>query len=211
MLHSWLLSLLFFLQAASPAPQFGSIEGIVRDDHEEPLPDAIVYAMPELDMLHDIRTATDRDGRFRLDRVPPGGVYVRAYKESAGYPYDFFSFFDVYDRPQVKVDVAARRVTGNVVVRLGARAARLNIEITGQDGALIKGGARLSFDRDDIPGPYRQGSAARESLLVPPVPFRLTVQADGYEPWTTPVSLKSLQTLDLTVRLRPVTGSSPQK
>ena len=208
------ISLLLAAIGTGQKPPSGSVQGIVLDDHEQPLPDATVYALPEGDMLHQLRTRTGPEGTFTLDGVPPGGVYVHAYKESAGYPYDFFSFFCAYDRPLIKTHVEAETVTRGVVVRLGARAGRLNIEVTDQDGTPVNAypGIQLSFDRDDIPGPYRMGARAKESLLIPPVPFRLTVEAQGYEPWKSGViALKSGGTLDLAVHLRPSTSSTPSR
>jgi hypothetical protein len=78
------------------------------------------------------------------------------------------------------------------------------------------------LDRDDVPGPFNTSVPTDPRLvdvgfingvmLVPPVPFRLTVQADGYEPWhyggknwarkAGLITLKSGQTLSLAVRLQ---------
>ena len=99
-----------------------------------------------------------------------------------------------------------------MVVRLGAKAARLNIEITDEDGADLNRGVELIFTRLDMPGNYQMGAKARESLQVPPVPFRLRAEAKGYVAWYYGgdnweakdglISLKSGESLTVAISLR---------
>lgn len=159
-----------------------SATGVVLDSAGKPLAGATVYALPELDMLHQIRTSTDSAGRFTLRDLPPGSVYLDAFKESDGYPYNMFSFFkSPGERTPVKIKIAAGKVTANVVLQMGLRAAYLQFDITNDDGSPVDG--EVLFDRLDMPGPYSRGVNARELLMVPPVPFRLTFRAAGYLPW----------------------------
>lgn len=192
--------------AAGLASSLGSVEGVVLDEQGEPLPKATVFGLPEEDMGHQIRTTADWEGRFTLGGVPPGWVYLHAYKESAGYPYDFFAFFNTKDRKPVKVHIEAGKMTSNVVLKLGPRAAHLDFTIIDQDGMPLKSDSQLLFVRDDIPGTYRRGGTTG-SILVPPVPFRLTVEAQGYQPWKSDlIDLKSGQVLQIVARLKPDEG-----
>jgi hypothetical protein len=161
---------------------FGSATGVVLDSAGKPLSGATVYALPKEDMLHQIRTSTDSEGRFTLRGLPPGGEYLGAFKESDGYPYNFFSFFkSPGDRTPVEIKITAGKVSPNIVLQLGLRAAYIQLDITNDDGSPL--GGALSFDRPDIPGPYRRGVSANELLMVPAVPFRLMFEAVGYLPW----------------------------
>ena len=189
----------------------GAVEGVVLDGDKKPLPGATVYALPEENMANQLRTTTDAAGKFRLADVPVGMAYIDAYKESDGYPYNFFSFFlSPGEKTPNKVPVTARGTTFGVVIQLGARAAHLQLEITSEDGEEVQ--SSLLFDRPDMPGPYSRGARSKESLMVPPVPFRLTVEADGYKPWHYGgenwhgeeglIALKSGETLKLSVRLK---------
>jgi hypothetical protein len=196
----------------SALPTTGSVQGVVVDIDNRPVTGAIVFGLPEADMRHQLRTTTDSDGRFALVDVPVGAIYIDAYNESAGYPYSFFSFFKVDDRP-VKVSVVAGQNTKDVVIRFGPKAAHLNIEITDQGGTRGIEGARLVFSRDAMPGAYRRGARPKESILVPTVPFRLTVEVPGYKAWhyggdnwqgkAGLIALKPEESLTLKVRLVP--------
>ena len=164
------------------AEDFGSAKGVVLDSAGKPLAGATVYALPEEDMTKQIRTTSDSAGRFTLGGIPAGGAYLDAFKESDGYPYNFFSFFkSPGERVPVKIKIIPGKVTPDVVLQLGLRAAYLQLDVTDEDGTPVNGG--LSFDRLDIPGPYGTSVSAKELLMVPPVPFRLTFEAAGYLPW----------------------------
>jgi carboxypeptidase family protein len=189
----------------------GSATGVVLDSSGSPLAEATVYALPEKDMTKQIRTTSDSSGHFTLRGIPAGAAYLHAYKETDGYPYNFFSFFkSPGERTPVKIKIAAGKVTSNVVLQMGLRAAYLQFDIANDDGAPVDG--ELSFDRQDIRGPYRRGVSAGELLMVPPVPFRLTFKAPGYLPWHYGgqrwqgnegfIRLKSGETLRVPIRLR---------
>ena len=164
--------------------EFGSVRGVVLDAGKNPVSGAIVYGLPERDMRHKIQTTSDSTGVFLMTNVPPGAIYLDAYNESLGYPYNAFSFFGVSKGP-VKISVSAGRVFPDVVIQLGPKGARLNLEIMNIDGAPVTAGAGLVFTRDDVPrqGRYERGARAKESILVPAVPFRLAVKAAGYQEW----------------------------
>lgn len=159
-----------------------SASGIVLDSHQKPLPHAVVYAVPQEDMTKQVRTTSDSKGHFSLRGLPSGIAYVDAYEESAGYPYNFFSFFNVPgSNTPAQVEITAGKVASGIVLRLGPRAAEIRFAITNREGLPLSG--TLSFDRPDIPGPYKRSVNSGDTIMVPPVPFRFTFEADGYVPW----------------------------
>jgi hypothetical protein len=193
---------------APTAETVGGIQGVVLDGDGNPIPDANVYALPQEDMVHRRFDAkTDDSGKFALAGLPPSNVYyLFAYKEAAGYPDEFFSFFGEPGFDVTKATVRANETTGNVVIRRGPKYALLEIAVSGGDGKPNDLAVQLDFSRPDIPGPYgtamKMGST--RSMLVPPVPFRLTVSAEGFAPWSSdPIKLKSGETFHLDVTLRP--------
>jgi Carboxypeptidase regulatory-like domain len=209
--------LFLFLTTASfsqttAAPGLGSVEGVVLDQQGKPIPGADVYALPEEDMRRPVAsTTTDSAGRFLLRDLPAARVYIYAYKESDGYPNGFAAFFALpNDQSLVVVKVEAGQTT-TITIKRGARSAHLKVHITDENGNRM--GAGLTLTREDQGGEnYSMGTDGEISMLVPPVPFRVTVDADGYEPWhygganwqgkAGLITLKSGQTLSLAVRLR---------
>ena len=201
--------------AQTPQLAVGSVEGVVVDEQGKPIPDADIYALPEQDMRRQVgSTTTDSAGKFILHDLPAEVVYVYAYKERDGYPNTFARFFMLPgDRSLVSVKVEAGKVVTGVALKRAAKAALLKVNVTDENGNPIQG--EFVFTREDQPGDYLMGarneSGGEESVLVPPLPFRLTVRAPGYEPWhygganyagkAGLVTLKSGQTLTLNVRL----------
>jgi hypothetical protein len=190
----------------------GSVEGVVLDQQGKPIPDANVYANLEEDMRRPAATATtDSAGKFLLRDLPAARVYIYAYKESDGYPNGFAAFFALpNDQSLVVLKVEAGKTT-TLTIKRGARSAHLKVHVTDENGNRI--GAGLTLTREDQNGDnYIMGTDGEVSMLVPPVPFRVMVDEDGYEPWhygganwqgrAGLVSLKSGQTLTLNVRLR---------
>jgi hypothetical protein len=191
----------------TPQPQrrndSGSVSGVVLDDEGRLISGATVYALPEKDMRKQLRTTTDERGRFLLEAIPAGGVYVDAYKESEGLPYNYFAFFKTTERTPVKVDVQEGSVTTGVVIQVGPKAGYLTVTIPDQDGIVLEQGATLVFTRDDIPGPYKVGVKLPHSMLVPPVPFRFSIEVDGFESWSSEIiTLRPSEALKTVVSLK---------
>lgn len=192
----------------------GSIRGIVLDDEGKPLPDAIVYAMPQQDMRSQIDASTDANGKFEMNNLPAGSFYLSAYKETAGYPYDFFSFYIMpHAKVPIEVEVRSGGISDSVILQLGEKAAYLTIVVTAEDGSALTDGVQLVFSRPDLPGSYQRGASSRaEHIPVPPVPFRLMVKAAGFQPWhyvadegqsrSGLISLSSGQSIALSVQLK---------
>jgi hypothetical protein len=170
------------------APPAGSAQGIVLGGDGKPLAGASVCAVPHLDNLINAsrRTETDEAGRFELKDVPAGDVDLRAYKETDGYPKAYYDFYVMPGEvmPEVHID-SGQTVTG-VVIQLGARAARLSIQMIDENHIPLEGRGELILSRLDQPEtaePYKVILKTQDSLPVPPTPFRLMVKLDGYETW----------------------------
>jgi hypothetical protein len=200
-----------FTQTPQPAAT-GSVAGVVLDQQGKPIPDANVYALLEEDMRRPIAsTTTDSAGKFLLADVPAAVIYIYSYKESDGYLHGFSNFFAVpNDQSLLSVKVGAGQITG-VTIKRGARAAHLKFNVTDENGRRL--GVTLMLTRDDQPGQfYRTGITGEETMMVPPVPFRLTLEEAGHETWNYGganyagkaglITLKSGETLNLAVRLR---------
>jgi hypothetical protein len=223
----WLLTVLLLFPSnaiysqTAATPSLGLVEGVVLDQQNKPVSNANVFALLEKDMRKPIAATSDDAGRFSLRDVPIGVIYVFGFKESEGYPYEFYSFYKTPNgRSWVVAEVKPGGVTAGVILHLGPKSAYLKTNVTNGDGNPVPAGYRL--DRDDIPGPFQTSVPTDPRLvgvgfingvmLVPPVPFRLTVQADGFEPWhyggknwankSGLITLKSGQTLILNVKLR---------
>ena len=165
-------------RAVNPTP--AAIEGVVRDSNGNTLPEASVYAVDFADIRRRFETTTDLSGRFMFRDLPSGNYSVHAYKESAGYPDSFFSFFTTSKKAWQRVEVENDR-TSDVVIELGPKYATLNLSVQDELGTAVDG-VSLTFIRDDDPKrPYSVGSNSSAVILVPPVPFRLKVEAKGYK------------------------------
>jgi Carboxypeptidase regulatory-like domain len=204
----------FLLVVAAPQQPItsaaSSLSGTVLDGDGKHVPGATVRAVLQSDYERQFPATTDASGNFTLTGLPEGTFYLLAFKVSDGYPESFYSFFS---RPGMKfpwVSLKEGAATEGVVIRLGAKAARINLNITSRDGTPQD--AALAFTRPDMPesGSYKVGVSAKASVLVPPVPFRLAVEAKGFKSWhyeanqTGLISLKPGEILNLSVRLEPI-------
>jgi Carboxypeptidase regulatory-like domain len=204
------LSIASFSQTAA-TPGLGSVEGVLLDRDSIPISGATVYALLKEDMrITAASTTSDSAGKFTLRELPAGGVFVYAYKESDGYPKAFFQFFtNPGSQLPVEAKVESGKLTTGVTLKLGARSAYLKFNLTDENGNHVP--AAVVFTRLDQDGDFQTGTKGDDTILVPPVPFRLTIQASGYPPWhygrvnyagkTGLIALKPGQTLNLNVRL----------
>jgi hypothetical protein len=209
-LKSYLLVLPFLLALPSlgqktPTPALGSVQGVVLDADGKPTPDAHVSGIPDQNFRNEISATTDSEGKFNLTNVPAGTLYVHAYKESDGYPNDFFAFYLTSDRAWIKVSVEPDKAPAYATIQLGPKAAYLKLDITDENGAPTT--AELVFTREDGKQgskPYRRSSPpASEAIMVPPVPFRLAIEKAGYDAYSQGVtSLKSGETLTISAHLK---------
>jgi hypothetical protein len=167
----------------NPEEAYGSIRGTVLTEKGEPLEGATVYVLPSSNMRNEMRAQTDLNGNFVVSGIPQGRAYVSAFDEEQGYPYNFFSFFLMPGEEPKQINVSTKSRIDNVMIRFGAKAARLTLDIVDDAGRPIEDSAQLIFTRPDLPGNYKRSAGPNVSLLVPPVPFHLTVQVKGFKPW----------------------------
>lgn len=144
-----------------------------------------------------------------------------AFKDADGYPYNFAACYKNPGEQFPYVHVAPGKDTDNVFIRLGRKGSTIKFDISDEQGVPVN--ASESMTRPDMPevgvcwlSPKPDGSA-----LVPAVPLRLTVKADGYEDWhyggadwqtdNGLLRLKPGKTLNLPVRLQRLTKEDSQR
>jgi hypothetical protein len=219
-MRAYLLAALFVMAATAcfgQAPQstaavkWGIVEGVVVDGDGKPLPGATITSYTQArGVTRDVmQYQANGNGEFSL-HLPEGKVWLSAHKDSEGYPYAFFAFYLMPEQEFPTVEVRPDETTKGVVVRVGAKAAHLNYEVVDDDGKPVLGA--FVFARLDQAEPYRTSALAKDDLLVPPVPFRVTFEAKGFKPWHYGgdkwsgkegiISLKSGEALNLTIRLQ---------
>ena len=189
----------------------GMVEGVVVDGDGKPLPDATLTSYTQAKgVTRDVmQYQVNENGEFSL-RLPEGKVWLSAHKESEGYPYAFFAFYLMPGQVFPTVEVKPGETIKGVVVRVGVKAAHLNYEVVDEHGKSVLG--RFIFTRLDQTEPFSTSVLAKDDLLVPPAPFRVTFEAKGYKPWhyggdqcrgkEGVISLKSGEVLNLTIRLQ---------
>jgi hypothetical protein len=179
---------LFWAVAGSTAALAGTIEGSVRDMSGRPLISATVYAQNTVRAPGPRRRAmatTDSEGRFILRDIAPGTYEVHAYKGGDGYMDTFFAFYGINEKAWRVVEVDESSISG-VVLELGPQGARLELSIKNGEGKPL--GGSVTLRRVDAPDlPVSIGINAESSNLVPPVPFRFEVAAEGYQIWQSSV------------------------
>ncbi len=162
------------------APETGSVRGVVLDERGDPVAEATVFVGT---MAKGPTTQTNKEGKFTLEGVPPGTVGLHAYKKNAGYPYDLFAFFAAPSAKLPYAEVLAGQTTAGVIIQLGERAAHISIDITDEAGNAVDASVELTRPDLGAYGTYRTGAKGRLDLMIPPVPFRMRIEARGYCTW----------------------------
>ncbi|HEV7858392.1 MAG TPA: carboxypeptidase regulatory-like domain-containing protein [Pyrinomonadaceae bacterium] len=205
--------------------QSGGIEGRVVDVTGNPIAGALVNALyvnqPGQSKPGEApaMARSDEFGRFFLNDLRAGTYLLYAGKEEDGYLSSFFPFFITDSGTATpRVSVFERQITQNVVLQLGAKAARLVGRILDAETTRPIERAEIMLSREDNPknfiltGPNKAGGIFQ--LQVPSVPFRIKVSARGYQDWyygsdgtrehAAPIQLIPNTTKELIVNLRPV-------
>lgn len=178
------LLILFGLTSVSAQTEAGTIEGVVQTLKGIPIADASVYAIDLNNIRKRFKTTTTSDGTFVIRGVPPSDYSVHAYKESEGYADTFYAFFGMNKEAWRRIDVQAGSVN-SLVLKL-SKYATLKLSIEDEQGNPV--GGSLTFRRVDAPEmPYMAGVSPNMDILVPPVPFRFEIEAEGYEIWHSPL------------------------
>lgn len=190
------------LQGVVEGPR-GSIQGTVLDQNGKPLANAIVYALPEQNTRTQVRTFTDAQGRFLLKDIPLGKVSVDAFKETDGYPYNFFPFFNPETRPRPQIELTSAEVPAQMDIKLAPKAALLSLNVKDQRGKAVDGSIELTFTRSGLREDFRAIVTAQNTILVPALPFRFSVEAKGYQLWQSGLmSPRSSELLKVEVKLQ---------
>lgn len=193
--------ILFAFTPASAQETPGSIEGVIRDLSRAPVSDASVYAYDYYNFRTRINTTADSNGRFVLRDLPPGTYSVHAYKESDGYPDTFFSFFDVGNHNAWRREQVQAGHMTNVDLELGPKYAVLKLSIMDKKGNPLGGSIDFTRGKPGVSNP-EFSTGYRPEILVPPVPFRFRIKAEGYRIWSSKLlSPRSGGIVSLTVRL----------
>jgi hypothetical protein len=192
------LLILFGFIPVSAQTEAGTIEGVVQTIKGIPIADASVYAVDLNNVRKRFKTTTTSDGRFALRDIPPSTYSVHAYKESEGYADTFYAFFGMNKEAWRRIDVQAGS-SNSLVLKL-SKYATLKLSIEDEKGNPVSGS--LTFRRTDNPElPYIAGASPNMNILVPPVPFRFQIEAEGYEIWNSQL-IKPRSGQKVTVRAR---------
>jgi len=203
--------LLLALCSTLSSSQYGTVTGVVLDDHGDPLAGAEVHAerndepgrRPVKSQFATV--LTDSRGRFEYGRLQQGSYDVFAMKEKDGYPnVARFLFYRDGVQP-VKATLTASRTLIDVVVTMGRKAGRIAsvhvadastgrpITVTEPTSGKLLQTPYVRFTRSDVntpsggPATFSAGSGVLSNLLVPAdTPVTITVGATGYANWYYP-------------------------
>lgn len=192
----------------------GTVEGVVVDSHNKPIKDASVYAdnlsrpMP----ARPYTVKTDAQGHFVVDKVYPGDIVMRAYKDADMYA-DMFLFGMSSGMPHV--ELKAGGVIKGVVIRFDKKAGSLQLHVLDAGTNEPLKGIEFQMCHADHPGDRMyciMGSARVDyQLFVPPgVPISINVSAPNYKEWKYQdaakkpyIILASGEKRTLTIKLQP--------
>ncbi|MHC4136826.1 MAG: carboxypeptidase regulatory-like domain-containing protein [Planctomycetota bacterium] len=181
----------------------GTIAGTVRDAQGGPVPYTRINILNAKFQTNDDEPFTDQEGGFQLKGISPG-VYT-VFAISPRHPLVMVPGVNVKEGRRAHVDLEF------------VPPAPLTIAVTAADGRPVPG-AQLSFTfpaiaplhsklfRDKIPPGYGSHKADAEGLIrqhcLPPGEVTLTIEADGHEPKTKKLNLKSGEANRAQIRLR---------
>lgn len=204
-------------QAARPT---GVVRGTVVDIDGKPVAGATVFLAGG---RSELPTRTKDDGSFELAGIAVGRAFVVAYKQVDGYPWNFSNFYDLPGEQFPTVTVEANQIVQGLLLRLGQKGAYLRLHVSDGRGAAVR--ATVYFWRPDHDEIRHRGVRAKgddwdceepvvadKPLLVPPVPIRIAVDAEGFQRWYYGgdqwdtdkglITLNSGKTLDLSIQLQ---------
>jgi len=176
----------------------GTLDISVRDLNGKPIAEATVYAIYSGRVGSRFpRFRADSAGRLVMPGLLPGSYEIHAYKETEGYPDTFFAFYPTSNKKAWQVvNVIADRTT-RVILELGPKYAKLKLTVKNEQGDWVR--ASVNFKRPDQPYPLTTGAG---ELLVPPIPFRFEIVANGYQVWKSKLlNPRPNEALEVTVRL----------
>ena len=183
-LIAWAFAIVLASTGQLPPPTLtGSLEGVVTGSDGKGIPNCSVYAIPANAMNKvPAKTISDKSGHFKFSGLASNTYYLDAAKEEEGYIFSLFSFFVMPGQDKPKVRLSLGEAKDKIVIKLGAKAAYLDITYREPEGSHSK--VDLTFVRPDMPGYYKRSFFAGESVPVPPVPFRFWATDEKNRRWT---------------------------
>ena len=203
-------------RAQETTSSLGAIRGRVLDSKGKPIIKARVGASRLVSGLLP-SAFTDDQGEFFIGDLKPGIYMLTVSKEDDGYPNTISSF---HYSPKIppQASVYAGRVTSNIVIQLGPKAAKLIAHLFDAMTNQPVEEAEISLRRVDNPNysylasPTQSQRRGTFQVLVPSVPITLKVSAPGYENWyygkdgskekTGAIRLEPGTTMELTIFLK---------
>src|SRR5205085_12183279 len=195
--------------------QGGVIAGTVVNLEGQPVAKAEVIARPARGYrgIHP-HAFTDAKGNYRIAELEPDTYYVAAHKESEVNADTIATFYSAGFTESPSVTLLDSQVVDGVIIRFGPKSARLKGRIIDAITKKPIQNAGVTLRRaDNASSLYGFSSESKFSVLVPPIPFTIEVEADGYEDWkysndgsakhADALLLASGATKDLTIALHP--------
>ncbi len=188
----------------------GVIRGVVINERNEPVSEAIIELQPQAKVVHGIlpSTQSDRDGRFVVDHLMWGPYRIFVSKEKDGYPNTTWGIYTIGSTPVAKISPDCPET--EIAVNVGPKAAIIIVHasnsLTGEtvDSALV--GVSIwrwpDHRRDWLSGTLREN----DSFFIPAnTAVGVEIDAQGYSPLRYPdkVQLGSGAKMTIAVKLLP--------
>lgn len=170
----------------------GTVAGIVVRSDGKPVQGAQVGVLTQdcVSVGVSPQATSMTDGTFELLNVPVGASDVYAWKTEEQYPDARFAIYANH-APAPRIMVTKGRVTTNVVVHLGAKAASISGVALDSDSLSPIFAARVVLQRvgdERIMYSTNVGRNGEFNILVPPSGTKFMVTAPGYQPWIYPAT-----------------------
>jgi hypothetical protein len=186
--------------------------GIVLNERGQPAVGVTVQATPPGPLAARLpHTQTDVEGRFALAGLLPGHTYVNAFDEEAFYPNATLNFWDQQGAAEIELPVG-QEVSG--IILTVRPVGRLEVKARNAASGADVDQITIRLERDGAPNRWLEGSKQGNWWLVPTVPVRLCVSANGFEPtWyggngsfpgSMPITVTPRQIFTATVSLQPL-------
>jgi len=203
------LGFLLMLQIAETPGSFQTVSGLVLGPDGKPIAEAIVLVetISQSGGINPIYRS-DSNGRFSYQALP-GRYKVSVFKKSEGYPIPIIGYSPADLGQSLTLDVA--QSSTDFVMHLGVPLGIIKCVATDRrDGSLLNT-VNYKLVHADTQEKLILSSAGVGGFFeaAPPFPFRVIVEAKGYEPWRSePLNLERGSRKQINVTLTPKKASS---